>query len=327
MSTLDVIRKPVEGQLSRYEEFIRKNLLSGTPSVSVVLDYIFNNRGKGIRPLLVLLSAGLHAKDNESENRTLVGAMLIEMIHTASLVHDDIVDEAYIRRGKPSVNALWRSQTAVLIGDYIFAKSFALGMESGNFDVVTYITRTIGVICESELVQNEQSSRLQMTNEIYLDIIHGKTASLIGTCSGVGALSVGATSEQVDAMKQFGDNLGMAFQIKDDILDYTLSADTGKPVCNDLKERKITLPLLSVMEQASATEKRNLIGKLSNVRRSPANVDYLYRAVIDGGGIERASQVMYTYVEQAKSLLNGYAPSPYLESLYALCDYIARRDK
>lgn len=327
MSSLDTIIEPINGQMTKYEEFIRKNLFCATPSVSAVLEYIFSNRGKGIRPLLVLLSAGLHDDRHTDCDRTLMGAMLIEMIHTASLVHDDIVDEAYVRRGKPSVNALWRSHTSVLIGDYIFARSFQIGMESGSFDIVTYITRAIGSICESELIQTEQSSRLQMTRDIYFDIIYGKTATLIGTCSGVGAMSVGATQEQVESMKQFGDYLGLAFQIKDDILDYTLNSATGKPSCNDLKERKITLPLLAVLESASSCDKRKLISKLSNVRRSSADIDYLYAEVISRGGIEEASKVMYSYVDKAKAMLDSYPQSNYRKSLLALCDYIAERDK
>lgn len=337
MSTLEQIRKSVDAQLNDYELFVHSSMASESDSATAMLDYIFSNRGKGIRPLLVLLSASLHkACDDNSDNadnhrhtssRTNLAAMLLEMIHTASLIHDDIIDEAYIRRGKPSINALWGAKKAVLIGDYIFARGFMSGMQSGNFDIVSYITHIMGTICNSELTQNDQSDKLTMTREIYLDIIYGKTATMIGACSGVGAMSVGASAEEIDHMKQFGDSLGMAFQIKDDILDFTLNAETGKPVCNDLRERKITLPLLTVLENASPVQHRKLLRLLSNVRRSPSNVDLLYNEVISGGGIDRASEIMYKYIEQAKSFLTGYTPSSYLDSLYLLCDYVAQRDK
>lgn len=326
MSTLDQIRKPVAHQISLYEDFLRRSMHNDYGSVATILDYIFSGRGKGIRPLMVILSAALHSEKGESE-RTYIGAMLIEMIHTASLVHDDVVDEAYVRRGKPSVNALWRSHTAVLVGDYILAKSYSVGLESGAFDIMTYITRSMGQICDGELIQSDQSERLEMTRAIYLDIIYKKTATLIGTSSAVGALAVGAPQSDVDTMKEFGDNLGMAFQIKDDILDFSPGAQTGKVECSDLRERKITLPLLCVLEGATASERRMLMRKLSDVRNTPSNAEYLCEYVISHGGIEHAEMVMQEYTDKAMKLMASYPDGQLRTSMELLCSYVTNRDK
>lgn len=327
MATLDSIREPVAAELSAYEEYLHDALRSPNAYVSSVLNYIFGTRGKGIRPLLVMLSGALHRGTEPIGERSFLAAMLIEMLHTASLVHDDVVDEAYVRRSKPAVNALWRSRTSVLIGDYIFARSFSVGLERGATDIVAFITKSIGQVCEGELTQSQQSDRLEMTREIYLDIIYKKTATLIGASSGSGALAVGASVEEVERMKTFGDHLGIAFQIKDDILDYALSSQTGKPACGDLRERKITLPLLTVLESVSDRERRHLIAKLSDIRRRPQNVDYLRDAVVAGRGLERSAEVMGDYLDRARALLGGYPDSPCRRSLLSLCDYIAEREK
>ena len=327
MATLDSIREPVIAELAAYEEYLRDALRSPNTYVSSILNYIFSTRGKGIRPLLVMLVGLLHRDRGEIGERSFLAAMLIEMLHTASLVHDDVVDEAYVRRSKPAINALWRSRTSVLIGDYIFARSFAVGLDRGAIDIVTFITKSIGEVCEGELEQSQQSDRLEMTREIYLDIIYKKTATLIGASSGVGALAVGASTEEVDRMKRFGDWLGIAFQIKDDILDYSLASQTGKPACGDLRERKITLPLLTVLESVSERERKHLIARLSDIRKHPEYVDYLRDAVIAGGGLERSAEVMNDYLHQAKMLLDDYPDSPCRRSLLSLCDYIAERNK
>lgn len=327
MKTIEHIRKPVEAPLKHYETYIKEALHSDSPYVGSIIDYLFSNRGKGIRPLLVMLCAKLHAADRPIGERTYLAAMLIEMIHTASLVHDDVVDEAYVRRNKPTVNALWRSWTSVLIGDYILSRSFLRGLQSQHYDVITFITSSLSELCEGELIQSRQSDRLEMTREIYLDIVYKKTATLIGASSGSGALSAGASPEEVARMKQFGDCLGIAFQISDDILDYAPQSQTGKPACGDLRERKITLPLLTVLERAAPGRRRELLRKLSDVRRRPQNVDYLYDAVIAENGIGMASEAMQTYLADARSLLSGYPDSPVRESLLDLCGFVAERKK
>lgn len=313
--------------MARYEDYLHESLSSDNEMARMMLNYIFSSRGKAVRPLMAFLCAGMHNGGGEFPEASYLAAMLVEMMHTASLVHDDVIDEAHIRRGKPSAKALWRSHRAVLIGDYILAKSFAVGMNSGQYEIVRQISNTMSNLIEGELVQSEQSDKLAMTREIYYDIIYKKTASLIGVSGAVGALSVGADSERVEAMRRFGDSLGMAFQIKDDIFDYTLTAKTGKPSCGDLRERKITLPLLTVLEKSSAEERARLVGMLSEVRDVPENAEALCEIVVERGGLTMASEVMGEYIAQAKELLAHYPASKYRNALELLCDYIAERDK
>lgn len=246
--TLEQIQAPIADRIRSYERYIASILHSDNAYVGSISDYILGNRGKQLRPLLVLLSAALHG---EIGQRSYMGASLVEMIHTASLIHDDVVDEAYVRRGKPSVNALWHARTAVLIGDYIFARTYHVCLQNKGWDMLTEVTRSIHEVSEGELIQTEQTEKLAMTREIYYDIIYKKTAALLGACGATGAISVGADEEHVNRMREFGNNLGVAFQIKDDILDYSPMEVTGKPTGGDMRERKITLPLLYVLEQST----------------------------------------------------------------------------
>lgn len=326
MTTLDKIKAPVAGELEKYEEYLRGSLYSDNPLAHDMLVYVFNTRGKAIRPLMVLLTAAIHNGGEPLPEDSYLAAMLLEMIHTATLVHDDVIDEAFIRRGKPSVNALWQSQKAVLIGDFILAKSFQVGMQSGAYQIVEYITRVMPALCEGELTQSMQSDRLEMTREIYADIIYRKTATLMGTSCGVGAMSAGASPEQVAKMKEMGDAIGMAFQIKDDILDYKPASATGKPLCGDLRERKITLPLLTVLEKSSPAARKNIIALLSEVRGKPSNAEKLHAIVLEQGGLEMAAEVMNGYVAKAAEFLMQCPLSAYRDSLEKLFGYVASRD-
>ena len=237
------------------------------------------------------------------------------------------MDEAFVRRGAPSVNALWRSHTAVLIGDYIFARTYHVCMEQGGDDMLSEATRSVHEMSEGELTQTELSESLRMTRELYLDIIYKKTASLLAACGAIGAISVNATPEQIKAMRDFGTNLGIAFQIKDDILDFSPMEVTGKPMCGDMRERKITLPLLYVLENSSEAEHGKLIGKLSDIRQRPANVDYLARTVRERGGLEHAATVMTQYRDKALTSLENYPESPVRESMRRFADFVLERNK
>ncbi len=324
MVTLEEIQQPIADKIRRYESFIAEILHSDSAYVSSICNYILSHRGKQMRPLLVLLSATLHG---EIDTYSYLGASLVEMMHTASLIHDDVVDEAFVRRGAPSVNALWRSHTAVLIGDYIFARTYHVCMEKGGNDMLLEITRSVHEMSEGELTQTELSESLRMTRELYLDIIYKKTASLLAACSAIGAISVKAPEEQVAAMRAYGTNLGIAFQIKDDILDYSPMEVTGKPMCGDMRERKITLPLLYVLENSSEAERRKLIGKLSDIRQKPDNVEYLARTVRERGGLEHAAEVMAQYRDKALTSLESYPDSPVRESLRKLAYFVLERNK
>jgi octaprenyl-diphosphate synthase len=329
MNILDDIRLPIEKDIDGYNRFLARQMTSDNKYVEGILNYIFENGGKGIRLMLVLLTAGLHNRTSEAgaSLRTHLAALLVEMMHTASLVHDDVIDESDLRRGKPSIRAMLNSRNAVITGDFILAKSMTLGLDSAQYDIVSYVVRAMSELCEGELIQSEQSRRLEMTRDIYLEIIHKKTATLFGVSAGVGAMSVGAPREEVAQMRLFGEYVGVAFQIRDDILDYDTVGDTGKPACNDLTEQKITLPLLSLLQNSTPERKAELLARLAAVPSDPSNIAYLHDAVVAGGGIEESERVMAAYIARAQSILAAYPSSPYHNSLALLAAYSADRKK
>lgn len=327
MDTISRIKEPLLGDFVRYEQYMRDALKSDSDFVAGIIDYILSTRGKGIRPMLVMLLAGIHSSGGNLPGRTYMGAMLVEMVHTASLVHDDVVDDADIRHGQPSVNKEWSNRISILIGDYILAKAFSAGISSGETDVVSYITASVSEMAEGELIQNDTNRRAEMSRERYLEIIYKKTASLLGVSSGVGALSAGASDEQVAVAREIGVNLGMAFQIKDDILDYAPEGQTGKPFCADLREKKITLPLLAILEKSDPLQKKLIMGKVDCVDRDPDQINHIRELVIKEGGITAAEEVLQDYIGRARKIIETYTASPYKESLLLLCDYVGEREK
>jgi octaprenyl-diphosphate synthase len=329
MNISEDIRRPIRGDIDRFEQFMALRMTSTNEAVEGIFRYILDSGGKGFRPVTVLLSAAMHSPAPEKglSERSYLGAMLVEMMHSASLVHDDVIDESDRRRGKPSVRARWGSRRAVIAGDLLLARSIAVGLDSGQYDIVDYVTRAMTELCEGELIQGAQSERGEMTRAIYLDIIRKKTGALFGVSAGVGALSVGASSEAVVAMRSFGEAVGMAFQIRDDILDYDATSDTGKPACNDLREQKITLPLLVVLERATQERRAELLSMLAAIPSDPDNIARLRDAVVEGGGIAGAEGVMHRIMERARAVLAAYSPSPYRESLLSLVSYTAARGK
>lgn len=323
MIKLDEISAPVTTELISYEKYLRGVLGSDGELATALLDYILTTRGKGIRPLLTLLTAKLDA-ENIDPTRLSVAAMMVEMIHTASLVHDDVVDGASVRRSRPSVNAMWDSRSAVLIGDYILARTLAAGIESGAYDIVSYITKTVDQVCQGELLQSEQSTKISMTRKLYYDIIYRKTASLISASCVIGAMARNASQQEIERIKEYGYNLGMAFQIKDDILDYT-GTNGDKQRYIDIRERKITLPLLTIMEEASDERRAELFSMLSHLDES--DIETLAEAVVRGKGLEASQKIMQNYINKAKEALAHYRQSPAKESLISLCDFVASREK
>lgn len=328
MITLDTIRKPVTAELEIYDEFVESQFTAEGELLSDMLRYALAARGKGIRPLLVILSAAMNAPIQGAVpgRRTCLAAMLVEMIHVASLIHDDVIDESDTRRGKPSVNARWQSHKAVILGDYILARNMNIGLQSGQFDLVTHVCGSIAALCEGEVLQSDCAEKHTMTRESYLEIIFKKTASLLGISASSGALAVSATRDKVSLMRRFGEAVGMAFQIQDDILDYT-SSETGKPQNNDLREGKITLPLLTVLDKLSEARRAELLAKLARCHEDESSVEYLRHTVENEGGIDMATEVMQHYISRAMELLADYEPSEYRTSLANLCTYIADRDR
>lgn len=322
-ATLEAIKAPLMEEMAAYEEFLRKALHSESRYFDDILKYIFDNRGKGVRPTLVMLWAKMLSGGKAFGGRVLLSASLIELIHTASLVHDDVIDRADVRHGKSSVNERFGGRNAILTGDFILSRIFELGMESLEFDILTYVSHSIKWLCEGEVIQDEQTKTLGMTHEKYYDIIDKKTASLLAISCGVGAVAVKAPAAEVDAAHEFGQNIGMAFQIKDDILDYAAADQTGKPTCADLREHKITLPLLEAMSDMNAEEQeavRALVRKGDDEA-----IAQIREIILSHNGIERAEAVMAEYITKAKAALAHHPASPYRESLEMMCDFLAAR--
>jgi len=323
---LEEITSVVSDDITAYEAYLRRTLHSGSGYAAKLLDYIFDARGKGVRPLLVLLGAAMNRGSKPLNERTCVAAMLVEMIHTVSLVHDDVVDEAFTRRGKPTVNALWGAKDAVLIGDFLLARSFARGMESGYYDIVTYIAKSIDTLCEGEFTQRECSRRFNTSMEVYINIATQKTASLMGVSAGAGAMAVGAPESMVDALHAYGIDLGIAFQMRDDVLDY-VGDESGKPLCGDLRERTMTLPLILVLENSSKPHRKEILSRLAEIKDKPSNVEYLHGMVISEGGVEMANEQISRYISSAVGHLGPLRESPYKNALKHLADFVATRSK
>lgn len=324
MVSLKDIRACVEADFAAYEKFLKTSLSSESNHLDMILDYLFLHRGKGLRPLLALLSSAHFRGGRPVGDASFTAAMVVEMIHTASLVHDDVVDEAYIRHGKATVNALLHSRNAVIVGDFILARAFTTGMASGYYPLIAHISTSMDKLCEGEIAQSRQSKLLEMTRDLYMDIIYKKTASLISTCCTAGAMSVDADHGQVEHMRLYGDHLGLAFQIKDDILDYA-DTKTGKPSCQDLRERKITLPLLTVLEKSSSSRRKELISLLAGVRNNPSNVDKLRAIVLSEKGIEMASAIMEEHLDQSRAALSTLSDTPQKKALTDLTFFISSR--
>lgn len=329
MVTIDSIRKPVADSLAAYEDFVARQFTADGELLGQMLHHALTARGKGVRPLLVLLSAAMNASAEgaASGRRVSLAAMLVEMIHVASLIHDDVIDESDARRGKPSVNALWQSRRAVLLGDYVLARNLQIGLQSGQFDLVSHICGSMVALCEGEVLQSDLADRRTMTRESYLEIIHKKTACLLGISASAGALAVGASRDRVAKMRRFGESLGMAFQMQDDILDYIPAAHTGKPAMNDLREGKVTLPLLTVLDTATEERRAELLALLERCRTDEEAVEALREAVVAAGGLDMAAEVMRHHVTRAVETLSGYDDSPYRTALVDLCAYVAERDR
>ena len=337
MITIDDIRKPILTDLEAFDEFVADNFSAEGELMQEMLSYALSSRGKGVRPILTLLSAMLHiakepatgneGKERRCTKRTYLAAMLVEMIHTASLIHDDVLDSAEERRGRASMNAKWQSDMAIILGDYILARTMAIGMASAQYDLISYIGTAMATLCEGEVLQSQHAKNLDTKREDYFTIIYQKTASLLGVSAALGALSVGANREEVDRMRKFGEAIGIAFQIQDDILDYKRDNNTGKPSNNDLREHKITLPLIEVMERGDDNFREEIISLLKRCDKDEEAVNKLHNIVEEHGGKEYAAQTMQAYIQRAMHLLAKFPDTPYRASLLNLCTFIAERDR
>jgi len=308
-----------------FETKFREAMSSQVALLNRITYYIVNRKGKQMRPMFVFLSAKL-LNDGAVNERTYRGASVIELIHTATLVHDDVVDESDKRRGFFSINALWKNKIAVLVGDYLLSKGLLLSIDNGDFDLLRIISVAVREMSEGELLQIEKARRLDITEDVYYDIIRQKTATLIAACCALGACSVKPDSPDVETFRKFGELCGMAFQIKDDLFDYG-AEKIGKPTGIDIKEQKMTLPLIHVLNNCSASDKRWLINSVKNHNKNKKRVKEVITFVKDKGGLEYAVQKMLTFKEEALNLLATYPPSEYKSALELMVNYVVDRKK
>jgi octaprenyl-diphosphate synthase len=312
MSILTEIRKPVEKEMDEFESYFNKTMKSEIPLLKIILNYVLRRKGKQMRPLLVFLTARLNGTISEA---TFVAATLIELLHTASLVHDDVVDDAHERRGAISINALWNSKIAVLVGDYMLSKGLLISVEKARYDMLEIVSEAVNSMAEGELLQLQKARKLNIKEDDYYKIIISKTAALISACTATGAISVTDDPDTIQLMKDFGENIGIAFQIRDDILDYEANGLTGKTVGNDIKERKITLPLIHSLELASFSQKREIMSIVKSRKKTKSEIDEVIRFVTVSGGLEYAELKMNQYRDKALAILDSYPDSDYKASL------------
>ncbi|EDM43743.1 octaprenyl-diphosphate synthase [unidentified eubacterium SCB49] len=325
MKPVAKIKLPIEKEMELFEKKFRESMTSQVSLLNRITHYIVNRKGKQMRPMFVFLIAKMCDEGNVNE-RTYRGASVIELIHTATLVHDDVVDDSNRRRGFFSINALWKNKIAVLVGDYLLSKGLLLSIDHGDFDLLKIISVAVREMSEGELLQIEKARRLDITEEIYFEIIRQKTATLIAACCAMGAKSVNASEGQVENMRAFGELIGTAFQIKDDLFDYGDTA-IGKPTGIDIKEQKMTLPLIYVLNNVSEKEKRWLINSVKNHNTNKKRVKEVITFVKENGGLDYAEQIMRSYQQKALLLLSDFPESPYKDSLMMMVNYVIDRKK
>lgn len=318
---LEDIKAPIAREMEDFELKFRASMKTKVLLLDKIMGYIVKRKGKQMRPMFVFLSAGTAGSINESTFR---GASLIELLHTATLVHDDVVDEANYRRGFFSINALWKNKVAVLVGDFLLSRGLLLSVEHNDFQLLRIVSNAVKEMSEGELLQIEKSRKLDITEDVYYDIIRQKTASLIASCCAVGASSSGASPEIVERMRLFGEKIGMAFQIKDDLFDYG-DDEIGKPVGIDIKEKKMTLPLIYALSKTGWMEKRRIISIIKNESAKPRKVKEVIAFVKQSGGLEYAVKRMNNYHQEAIALMADFPDSSYKDSLLKLVQFTIDR--
>ena len=324
MSALTGIKKPVENEMAEFEAYFSRKMRSKIPLLNIILNYILRRKGKQMRPLLVFLTARLNGEIVES---TYIAATCIELLHTASLVHDDVVDDANERRGSLSINALWNSKIAVLLGDYLLSTGMHICVENSRYDMLEIISEAVKSMSEGELLQLQKARKLNIKEEDYFKIIISKTAALLAACTACGARSVSDDAETIQLMKELGENIGIAFQIRDDILDYEGTGITGKIVGNDIKEKKITLPLIYALENSANSTRRHIINIVKSRKKTKSEISEVISFVTEYGGLDYSELKMNQYRDKALAILDSYADSEVKESLREFVRYTTSRKK
>ncbi|MDA9555077.1 polyprenyl synthetase family protein [Pelobium sp.] len=323
MLKLDDIKKPIEKEIDAFEEKFKASMQSTVPLLDRITHYIVKRKGKQMRPMFVFFCANVCGGITESTYR---GAALVELLHTATLVHDDVVDNSFERRGFFSINALWKNKIAVLVGDYLLAKGLQLSVEHQEFRMLKIVSDAVQQMSEGELLQIEKVRRMDISEEVYYEVIRQKTASLIASCCAVGAASAGANEETIQLMHSFGEKVGIAFQIKDDLFDFGVD-DVGKPKGIDIKEKKVTLPLIYALNKASKSEKKRVINLVKNHQDDADKINQVIDFVKNSGGLVYAEEQMLQYQNQAFEILNSFQDSDSKASLAQLVEFTTQRKK
>ena len=324
MSVINQIKAPIKIEMDSFESKFKASMASKAPLLDKITNYIVKRKGKQMRPMFVFLSAKLFGVTNESTFR---GASMIELLHTATLVHDDVVDDANMRRGFFSINALWKNKIAVLVGDFLLSKGLLLAVRNEDFHLLKLTSRAVEEMSEGELLQIEKARRLDIVEAVYYEIIRKKTASLIAACCAVGCASVTNEEAQIQKMWDFGEAIGIAFQIKDDLFDYQKQGLIGKPVGIDIKEQKMTLPLIYTLQQCDKATRRKIINTIKRHHNNPKKVDEVIDFVRQSGGIEYATEKMHDYKAKAIDIISDTPDSKVKQALNALIEYVIERKK
>lgn len=322
MSKLSDLKSPIADELDIFETRFRDLMRSSVPLLDRITYYIVRRKGKQVRPMFIFLSAKLFGPIKEE---TYVAASLIELLHTASLVHDDVVDDSHLRRGFFSINALWKNKIAVIVGDYLLSKGLLLAVEHEQYDTLKIVSTAVKELSEGELLQIEKARRLDIDEEVYFDIIRQKTASLMAASCSAGASSAGVDQRHVETMKKFGELAGIAFQLKDDLFDYGFQ-NIGKPTGIDIKEKKMTLPLIYSLQKSNKKEKREIINAIKRKSDKKSTQKMVIDFVHQKGGIEYATQKMMYYKDEALKILEQYDSNEAHEALSNLVNYIVTRN-
>lgn len=323
MLKLKDIQNPIAQELKEFESRFKESMHSSVPLLNRITQYILKQKGKQMRPMFVFLSAGLCGNINDSSYRA---ASLVELLHTASLIHDDVVDNANERRGFFSVNALWKNKIAVLLGDFLLSKGMSLSVEHNELNLLKVMSNAVEEMSEGELLQIEKARKLDIKEEVYFEVIRKKTASLIAACCACGASSAKAPQDTIDRLHLFGEKVGIAFQIKDDLFDFGLD-DVGKPVGNDIKEKKMTLPLIYALKNTNRAEKRRIINLVKNHSENKDKVAEVITFVRSSGGMDYAREKMLQYQQEAFDILTAFPDNTYKVALEQLVRFTTERNK
>ncbi|MEK6450869.1 MULTISPECIES: polyprenyl synthetase family protein [Myroides] len=326
MNIVQQIKQPIQQEMDLFEKKFRNSMATKVALLNRITYYIVNRKGKQMRPMFVFLVAKMTGEGQVNE-RAYRGASVIELIHTATLVHDDVVDDSNKRRGFFSLSALWKNKIAVLVGDYLLSKGLLLSIDNGDFDLLRIISVAVREMSEGELLQIEKARRLDITEDVYYEIIRQKTATLIAACCSLGAAAVQPeNAELIERMRKFGELIGMAFQIKDDLFDYS-DGPIGKPTGIDIKEQKMTLPLIYALNVSEPKDRKWLINSVKNYNEDKRRVKEVIAYVKEKGGMEYATKKMVEYQLEALAILNDFPDSPYKEALTTMVNYVIERKK